>query len=178
MSGRELQTTYRCAQWLWSLCLIVMLIFPFLLRWQGSRPRCPTLRAVPSHLACLHSFSSRFDSVVSDYLQPHGLQNSRLPCPEPTTEACANPYPSSWWCHPTISSSVVPFSSCPQSSPESGSFPRSQFFPSGGQSIRDSASASVLPVNIQGWFPLGLTGFILDIKIKLELIYMEHQNYW
>ena len=137
-----------------------MLIFPFQLRGQGSRPRCPTLTAVPSYLTCLHSFSSRFGSVMSDSLQPYGLQNSRLPYPDPTTGACANPYTSSWWRHPTISSSVVPFSSCPQSFPASESFPRSQFFPSGGQSIgaRAWASALVLPKNIQDWFPLELTG--------------------
>ena len=78
----------------------------------------------------------------------------------PTPWACSNSCPSSWWCHPTISSSVVPFSSCLQSFPASRSFPRSQFFTSGGQSIGVSASASVLPVNIQDWFPLGLTGWI------------------
>ena len=91
---------------------------------------------------------------------PHGLQHARLPCPSSTPRVCSNSYPSSQWCHPTISSSVVPFSSCLQSFPASGSFPRSQSFPSGGQSIRGSASALVLPMNIQDWFPLGLTGLI------------------
>ena len=99
-------------------------------------------------------------SVVSDSLWPHGLQHTKLPCPSPTPRACSNSHPSSWWCHPAISASVVPFSSCLQSFPASGSFPRSQFFASGGQSIGVSASASVLPMNIQGWFPLGLTGWI------------------
>ena len=99
-------------------------------------------------------------SVVSDSLPPYGLQHARLPCPSPTPWACSNSCPSSWWCHPNISSSVVPFSSCLQSFPASGSFPRSQFFTSGGQSIGVSASASVLPVNIQDWFSLGLTGWI------------------
>ena len=88
-------------------------------------------------------------------LWPHGLQHTRLPCPSPTPEACSDSCPLSWWCHPTISSSVVPFSSCPQSFPASGSFPMSQFFASGGQSIGISASASVLPMNIQDWFPFG-----------------------
>ena len=97
-------------------------------------------------------------SVVSNSLQPHGLQHARLPCPSPTPGACSNSCPSSCWCHPTISSSVVPFSSCLQSFPESGSFLRSQFFTSGGQSI--GASASVLPMNIQDWFPVGWTGLI------------------
>ena len=87
-----------------------------------------------------------------------GLQHARLPCPSPNPGACSNSCPSSRWCHPTISSSVVPFSSCLQSFPASGSFPMSQFFTSGSQSIR--ASASVLPVNIQDWSPLELTGFI------------------
>ena len=90
----------------------------------------------------------------------HGLQQAKFPCPSPSPRAYSNSCPSSWWCHPTISSSVVLFSSCLQSCPSSGSFPRSQFFTSGGQSIRASASASVLPMNIQNWFPLGLTGLI------------------
>ena len=104
-------------------------------------------------------------SFVSDSLQPHGLQHGRLPCPSPTPRACSNSCPSSHWCHPTISSSAIPFSSCLQSFPAPGSFPMSQFFASGGQSIRvsASASASVLPMNIQGWFPLGWTGLILDV---------------
>ena len=85
---------------------------------------------------------------------------TRPPCPSPTPRAHPNPRPSSWWCHPTISSSVVPFSSCPQSLPASRSFPMSQFFTSGGQSVGVSASASVLPMNTQDWSPLGWTGWI------------------
>ena len=99
-------------------------------------------------------------SVMSDSLQPHGLQHARLPCPSPTPGAYSNSCPSHWWCHPTISSSVVPFSSCLQSFPASGSFPMSQFFLSGGQSIEISALPSVLPMNIQDWFPLGWIGWI------------------
>ena len=99
-------------------------------------------------------------SVVSDFFQLHGLQHTRLPCPSPTLGAYSNSFPSSQWCHPTISSSVVPFSSHLQSFPASGSFPMSQFFISGGQSFGVSASTSVLPMSIQHWFPLGLTGFI------------------
>ena len=99
-------------------------------------------------------------SVISNSLRPHGLQHARLPCPSPTPRAYSNSCPLSWWCHPAISSSVVPFSSHFQSFPASGSFPMSQFFSSGGQSIGVSASASVLPMNIQDWFPLGLTGWI------------------
>ena len=89
----------------------------------------------------------------------HGLQHTRLPCPSPPPEAYSNSSPLRRWCHPTISSSVVPFS-CPQSFPASGSFQMSQFFPSSGQSIGVSASASVLPMNIQDWFPLEWTGWI------------------
>ena len=97
---------------------------------------------------------------MSNSLRPHGLQHSRLVCPSPTHRACSNSCSSSQWCHPTISPSVVPFSSCLQSFPASGSFPVCQFFTSGGQNIGALASASVLPMNIQAWFPLGLTGFI------------------
>ena len=99
-------------------------------------------------------------SVVSDSLQPHGLQHVRLPCPSSTPGACSNSCPSSQWWHPTISSFVIPFSSCLQSFPASGSFQISQFFTSGGQSIGVSTSTSVLPMNIQDWFPWGLTGWI------------------
>ena len=92
-------------------------------------------------------------SVMFASLRPHGLQHARLPCPSPIPRVYSNSCPSSQWCHPAISSHVVPFSSCLQPFP--GSFPRSQFFTSGGQNIGVSASASVLPMNIQGWFPLG-----------------------
>ena len=97
---------------------------------------------------------------MSDSLRPHGLQHIRLPCVSPTPEACSNSCPSSRWCHPAISSSVFPFSSSLQSFPASRSFQMSQLFTSGGQSIRASALASVLPMNIQDWFPLGWTGLI------------------
>ena len=99
-------------------------------------------------------------SVVSDSLRLHELQHVRPLCPSPTPGVHPNPCPSGWWCHPTISSSVIPFSSCPQSLPASESFPMSQLFAWGGQSIRVSASTSVLPMNTQDWFPLGLTGWI------------------
>ena len=99
-------------------------------------------------------------SVMSDSLWPHGLQHTRPPCPSPTPGAYSNSCPSSLWCHPTISSSVIPFSSCLQSFPASGPLPISQLFTSGGPSIGVSASASVLPMNIQDWFPLGLTDLI------------------
>ena len=109
----------------------------------------------------LGSHSVQFSrSVVSDSLRPHGLQQARLPCLSPTPRACSNSCPSSWWCHPAISYPVISFSSCLQSFPTSGSFPMSQIFTSGGQSIGVSASASVFPRNTQDWSPLGWTGCI------------------
>ena len=99
-------------------------------------------------------------SVVSNSLGPHGLQHARLFCPSLSPGVCSNSCPLNRWCHPIISSPVVPFSSCPQSFPASGSFPMSRLFASGGQSIGASALASVLPMSIQGRFPLGLIGLI------------------
>ena len=105
-----------------------------------------------------HSWVSQFSHlVVADSLRPHELQHARPPCPSPAPGVYSNSCPSSGWCHPTISSSVVPFSSHLQSFPALGSFQMSQFFASGGQSIGVSASASVLPMNIQDWFPIGWT---------------------
>ena len=98
-------------------------------------------------------------SVMSNPLRPHGLQHARPPCPSPTPGVYSNSCSSSQWCHPAISSSAVPFSSCPQSLPASGSFPMSQLFTWGGQSIGVSALASVIPMNTQDWFPLGWTGW-------------------
>ena len=111
-------------------------------------------------MAVFHS--AQFSSVAQLCLtlRPHELQHARPPCPSPAPRVYSNSCPSSWWCHPAISSSVVPFSSCPQSFPTSGSFPMSQLFTWGGQSIGVSASASVLPVNTQDWPPLGWTGWI------------------
>ena len=105
-------------------------------------------------------FHFQFSSVVSNSLWPHGLQHARTPCLSPTPRVHRNSCPSSWWCHPAISSSVIPFSSCPQSLPASESFPVSQLFTSGGQSTGVSASASVLPKNTQDWSPLEWTGWI------------------
>ena len=99
-------------------------------------------------------------SVVSNSLRPHESQHTRPPCPSPTPGVYSDSSSSSQWCHPAISSSVVPFSSCPQSLPASGSFPMSQLFKWGGQSIGVSVSASVLPMNTQDWSPLGWTGWI------------------
>ena len=119
-------------------------------------------------LKCLLQRCIQVSQLVSSVTQlcqalwSHGLQHARPPCPAPTPGVYSNSCPLSQWCHPTISSSVVPFSSCLQSFPASGSFQMSQFFTSGGQSI--GASASVLSMNIQDWFPLGWTGFILQSK--------------
>ena len=118
-------------------------------------------------------------SVVSDSLQFQGLQHTRLACPSPSPRACSNSCPLSQWCQPTISSSVIPFS-CLQSFPASGSFPRSQFFISGGQSIGPSASASVILMNIQDWFPLGLPGLIFSqskglSRVLSKTIVQKHQ---
>ena len=111
-------------------------------------------------------FSQFSHSVMSDSLWPHELQHARPPCPSPTSRVYSNSCPSSWWCRPAISSSVVPFSSCPQSLPASGSFPMSQLFAWGSQSAAVSASTSVLPMNTQDWSPLGWTGWISLQSLK------------
>ena len=113
-----------------------------------------------SHQECKFSSVQFSRPVMPDSLQPHGLQHTRLPCPSPTPGVYSSSCPLSRWCHPTISSSVIPFSSCLQSFPALGPFPMSQFFTSGDQSLRVSASTSVLPMNIQDWFPLEWTGWI------------------
>ena len=108
-------------------------------------------------------------SVVSDSLQLHGLQHTKPPCPSPTPRVYSSSL--SWWCHPTISSSVIPFSACLQSFPASGSFPMNQLFASGGHSIGVSASASILPMHIQDWFPLRLTGWISLLSKELSRVF-------
>ena len=118
-------------------------------------------------------------SVVSDSLWPHGLQHARPPCPSPTPRACSHSCSSSQWCHPTISSSVIPFSTWLQSFPTSESFPVSQFFTSGGRRIGASASASVLPMNIQDWPPLGWTGDwigLLAVQGTLKSLLQHHSS--
>ena len=110
-------------------------------------------------------------SIISNSLRPHALQHARPPCPSPTTGTYSNSCPLSQWCHPTLSSSVVPFSSHLQSFPALGSFQMSQLFTSGGQSIGVSASASVLPMNIQDWFPLGWTGWIFLLSKGLSRVF-------
>ena len=111
-------------------------------------------------------------SFVSNSLRPHGLQHDRLPCPSPSARVCPNSCPLSWWCHPTISSSVTPFF-CLQSFPASGSFTLSQLFASGGQNIGVSALASVLLMNIQGWFPLELTCLISLLSKELSRVFLS-----
>ena len=115
---------------------------------------------------------------MSNTLQPHGLQHARPPCPSPTPRVYSNSCPLSRWCHPTISSSVVPFSSCLQSFPAAGSFPMSQPFASGGQSTAVSASTSVLPMNTQDWSPLGWTGWmdLLAVQGTLKSLLQHHSS--
>ena len=126
---------------------------PYIQATYGSMIREPLI----SFIKCLLMLFSH--SVVFDSLRPHGLQHAMLPCPSPSSRVCSNSCPLSQWCHLTISSSVAPFS-CPQSFQASGSFSMSRLFASGGQSIGASTSASILPMNIQGWLILGLTGLI------------------
>ena len=155
-----------CLEWLWrnqQFWVSVTPIFIHSIQVVNTITVVLTVWSPPNqqHQHHLESSSVQFScSVVSDSLRPHGLQHFRLPCPSPTPRVYSNSYPLSRWCHPTILSSVVPFSSCLQSVPVSGSFQMSQFFASGGQSIGVSASVSVLPMNIQDWFPLGWTGWI------------------
>ena len=115
-------------------------------------------------------------SVVSSSLWPHGLQHARLPCPSPSPRVCSNSCPLRWWCHPPILSSVIPFSSCLQFFSASRSFLMSQLFTSGSQSIGASASASVLPMNIRGWFPLGLTDLISLQSKGLKSLLQHHSS--
>ena len=135
---------------------------PTLSHFQASNILLPTVTMLYiTFPRLIHLMTVQFShSVVSDSLRPHESQHARPPCPSPTPGVYSNSCPSNRWCHPTISSSVAPFSSCPQSLPASGSFPVSQLFPSGGQSFGVSALASVLPMNTQDWSPLGWTGWI------------------
>ena len=129
-------------------------------KWSTKHTKMVNTEAATIAKACISQYSSVQSLSRVRQLWPHGLQHVRLSCQSPAPRACWNSCPSSWWCHPIISSYVVTFSSCHQSFPASGCFPMSQFFASGGQSIGVTASASVLPMNIQDWFPLGLTGWI------------------
>ena len=130
-------------------------------------------RLVPHPWFLLLLFSC---STMSNSLWPHGLQHIRLPCPSLSPWVCSNSCPLSWWCHPIISSSVAPFSSCPQSFPGSGSFTMTQLFATGGQSIVALASALIIPMNIQGWFLLGLTSLICLLSKGLSKSLLQHHN--
>ena len=134
--------------------------------WKADLTQTPPKKL--AHTWCFMLFSS---SVMSNNLWPYGLQHTRLPRPSPSPGICSNSCPLSQWCHPTISSSVIPFSSCLQSFPASGSFPVNQFFTSGGQNMGASASASVLPMNIHSWFPLRLTGLISLLSKRLSRVF-------
>ena len=142
-SASSSKKTVKILDSVFKLGIVILLVFCFLMKEKG--------KSASVQFSC---------SVVSNSLQPHRLQHTRLPCPSPTPRAYSNSCPLSQWCHPAISSIVVPFSSRLQSFPALGSFPMSEFFVSGGQSIGVSVSASILSMIIQGWFPLGLTGWI------------------
>ena len=150
------------AVWPWQVTLKLSLFY-YYERYYKSRDD------PPSQTHCILLLFSR--AIVSNSLQPHGLQHARLPCPSLSPRVCSNSCPLSRWCYPTISSSVTCFSSCLQSFPASGSFPMSWLSASGGQSFRASASASVLPMNIQGWLPLGLTGLISVLSKGLSRVF-------
>ena len=135
-------------------------------------PRCPLTDKWRKKLCYIYTmeYSVQFScSVMSDSLRPHESQHTRPPCPSPTPRVHTDSCPSSQWCHPDISSSVIPFSSCPQYLPASESFPMSQLFTWGGQSIGVSASASVLSMNTQDWSPLGWTGWIFLYILSIGL---------
>ena len=143
--------------WVILHCVYVpQLSYPFICWWTSGLFPCPGY-----YKQCCDNSIQFSHSVVSDSLWSHGLQHSRLPCPSPTPGDSSNSCLSSQWCHPTISSSVIPFSSCSPSFPASGSFPMNWLFVTGGQRTGASASASVFPMNIQGWFPLGMTSLII-----------------
>ena len=148
----------------------------FIFKGKKKTPICTTEKQLVNNMffnpneLCTYAFCCSVTQLSLTLCDPHGLP-IRLPCPSPTPRVCSNSCLWSQWCHPTISSSVVPFSSCLQSFPASGSFLMSLLFTSGGQSIGASASASVPPMNIQGWFPLGLTGLISLLSEGLSRVF-------
>ena len=149
----DIVRSFSCICWDVHMVFFVFVYMVHHIDWFVKNPCIPGIN--PTWSWCSVQFSC---SIMSDSLRPHGLQQARLPCPSPTAGACWNSRPLSRWYHLALSSSVIPLSACLQPFPESGSFPMSQFFPSSGQNIGVSASASVLPMNIQYWFPLGSTG--------------------
>ena len=151
------------------------MVFPFWTNMSSPQSFLPKSRGSLRYSRVVSSFQFSH-SVMSDSLWPHGLQHAGLPYTSLTPGACLNSCPSTRWCHPTNLSSVILLSSCLWSFPASGSFPVSQFFISGGQSIGVSASASVLPMNIQDWFPLGLTGLISLLQRTLKSLLQHHSS--
>ena len=155
-----------------------------LTHWEGDKGqrlnRLPEVNDLITHACVMKSSQSvQFScSVVSDSLRPHGLYHTRPPCPSPTPGVYPNSCPLSQWCHPTVSFSVIPFSSCLQSFPTSGSFQMSQLFASGGQNIGVSASTSVLPMNTQDWVPLGWTGILFLCYFNAYFPFIVIIKYW
>ena len=149
----DIVRSFSCICWDVHMVFFVFVYMVHHIDWFVKNPCIPGIN--PTWSWCSVQFSC---SIMSDSLRPHGLQHAKSPCPSPNPRACSNSCSSSRWCHTIISSSVIPFPSWLESFPASGSFPMSQFFPSSGQSI--GASASVLPMNIQNWFPLGLPDWI------------------
>jgi len=139
--------------------------------WRKHTTSVPEILCNVWHNYVMNSSGQFSHSVMYDFLPPRGLQHTRLPCPSSTPGACSNSCPPSWWCHSIISSSVIPFFSWLQSFPASGSFPMSHFFALDGQSIGVSISASVLPMNIQDWFPLGLTDWVSLQSMGLSRVF-------
>ena len=154
--------------WLVSFSSVLVRVSPIPREWQVQNRSSVTVGSMNKFQFSSVQFSR---SVVSDSLRPHELQHARPPCPSPIPGVYPNPCPLSRWCHPNISSSVIPFSFCPQSFPASGSFPMSQLFTLVGQSIGVSASTSVLPMNTQDWSPLGWTGWISLLSKGLSRVF-------
>ena len=162
----------------WETCMQIkkQYLEPDMEKWTSSKLGKEYIKVVYRHPVYLTYMQSvHFScSVVSDSLRPHEPQHARPPCPSPAPGVHLNPCPLSRWCHPTISSSVIPFSSSPQSFPASGSFQMCQLFASGGQIIGVSASTSVVPMNTQDWSPLGWTGWIFLQSKRLSRVFSNN----
>ena len=159
--------------WLWSSHLIFKFQIPLLISIEYGKAKVVVLKGSPCSSLLLFS-----GNVMSDFLWPHGLQHTTFPCPSLFPGVCSNTCPLSWWCYPTITSFVTPFSSQLQSFPASRSFPKNQLFPLGGQSIGVSPSAPFLPMNIQGWFPLGFSGLIFLLSKGLSRVFCNTTILW